>query len=88
MLEFSNSKIILYWSHVDKNEGESVIGYDMIVVCDLMVQLRLSADFKHQGHQWDGVAVPMKQLRGLLGQTGLTSREMCEVRLEWTYPSR
>ena len=41
MLEFSCSKIISHRFHVNKNEGESGIGYEMIVGRDLMVQLVL-----------------------------------------------
>ena len=48
MLEFSIIKITLHHFHVDNNEGESGIGYDMIIGRDLMVQLGLSADFKFQ----------------------------------------
>ena len=48
MPEFSGSKIINHRFHVDKDEGELGIGYDMIIGCDLMVQLGLTADFKRQ----------------------------------------
>ena len=60
ILEFSRSKIILHHFHVDKNEGESVIGYSIIIIHDLMVQLGLFSSFKHQSLQWDGVTAPMK----------------------------
>ena len=36
MPEFSSSKIISHRFHVDNNEGESFISYDMIIGCDLM----------------------------------------------------
>ena len=48
MPEFSISKIILYHFHVDNNEGESGIVYDMIIVFDLMLQLGLSDNFRCQ----------------------------------------
>ena len=38
MPEFSGSKIINHRFHVDNDEGESGIGYDMIIGRDLMVQ--------------------------------------------------
>ena len=60
MLEFSISKIILHQFHVDNNEGELGVGYDMIIGRDLMVQLGLSANFKNEVLQWDGITVPMK----------------------------
>ena len=46
---------------------------------DLMVQLGLLANFKNQVFQWDGATVPMKEPRGLLGKSYLTSRDMREV---------
>ena len=60
MAEFSGSKIILHSFLVDNNEDESVIGYDMIIGLDLMVQLGLLEDLKHQFLQWGGVTVSMK----------------------------
>ena len=37
MPEFSSSNIISHHFHVDKNEGDLVIGYDMIIGRDMMV---------------------------------------------------
>ena len=48
MPKLSGSKIINHRFHVDKYEGESGIGYDMIILRDMMVQLGLTADFKRQ----------------------------------------
>ena len=39
MPEFSIRKIIFHHFHVDNNEGESVIEYDMIIGRDLMLHL-------------------------------------------------
>ena len=60
MPELSNIKIILHHFHTNNNEGESGIGYDMIIGRDLMVQLGLLADFKRQVLQQDGAKVPVK----------------------------
>ena len=60
MQDFSSSSIIEHRFHVNKNNGKSGIGYDMIIGCNLMVQLGLMADFKRQVLQWDGATVPMK----------------------------
>ena len=57
---FSSSKIIEHHSDVENNKGESGIGYDMIIVRDLMVQLGLTANFKRQLIKWDGTTVPIK----------------------------
>ena len=46
MPEFSSRNIINNFSHVDNNEGESGIGYDIVIGRDLVVQLGLTADFK------------------------------------------
>ena len=78
MLEFSISKITSHHFNVDNNEGELGIGYGMIIGRDLMVQLGISPDFKHKAFQWDGATATTKEPRGLLGQTYLTSREMCK----------
>ena len=79
MPEFSCRKITLHRLHVDKNEDELGIGYDMIIAHDLMVKLGLSAVFKRQFLQLDGVTVPMKEPRGLLGKIDLNICKMSEV---------
>ena len=83
---FSSSKIIQHHFHVNNDKGELGIGYDMIIGRDLMLQLGLSNDFKCQVLQWDGVNVPMKEPSGLLGQSDLTSSEMCEVVMKTSEP--
>ena len=47
MLEFSSSEIIIHQLHV-KNRGDLVIGYYMIIVRNLMVQLVPTTEFKRQ----------------------------------------
>ena len=74
--DFSSSKIIDDCFHVDDEKGELGIGYDMIIVHDLMVKLGLTSNLKRQLPQWDGITVSMKEPRGLLGKSDLTSREM------------
>ena len=76
MPEFSSIKTIHHHFHVKNNKGESGIGYDMIIGRELMVQLDLTADFKHQVLQWDGATVHMKEPRGLLGKSDLNKRDM------------
>ena len=60
MSEFSSRKIIEHRSHVENDKGELGIEYDMIIGRDSMVQLGLTAEFKHQVLQWDGATVPIK----------------------------
>ena len=48
MMEFSSRKIIDHIFHVDNDNGESGIGYDIIIGCGLMVQLVLTDGFKRQ----------------------------------------
>ena len=62
--------------HVDKNEGQLVIGYDMIVGRNLMLQLGLLVDFKQQVLQCNDYSVPMKEPIILVGQIYLTSHKM------------
>ena len=57
---FSSSKIISHRFHVDKHDGESSIGYEIIIGRNLMVQLGLPYNFKCQVLQWDGVKVQIK----------------------------
>ena len=79
MPELSGSKIINHCFHVDKDEGELGIGYDMIICRELMVQLGLTADFKCQVLQWDGATVHIKESINFLGQSDITKRKMGEV---------
>ena len=58
--ELSYRNIINHQINVKNNKQESGMGYDMIIGRDLMVQLVLTADFKHQILQWDGATVLMK----------------------------
>ena len=48
MLYFSSSKKIKHRFHGNNDKGESSIGYDMIMVHELMVQLGLTDNFKRQ----------------------------------------
>ena len=51
----------------------------MIIGCDLMVQLGLTANFKWQVLQWDGATIHMKEPINLLGKSDLNKRKMREV---------
>ena len=84
--EFSSSKIINHHFHVDNNKGESSIGYDMIIDCNLMVQTGLAVNFKRQVFQWDGTTVNMKEPSSLLGSSDLTKREMHKVVMQTAEP--
>ena len=87
MPEFSVSKIIHHRFHVDNDEGESGIGYEKIIVRDLMLQLGLTADFKHQLLQWDDAIVHMKDPRNLREQSNLAKREMRKVVMQTEEPA-
>ena len=60
MLDFSSRKIINHYFHVNNDRGKSGIDYDMIICCDMMVQIGLTSKFKHKVLQWDGATVHMK----------------------------
>ena len=51
----------------------------MIIGRELMVNLCLKFKFKCQVLQWDGATVHMKELSGLIGQSGLNKGNMHEV---------
>ena len=67
MPEISSSKIINHRFHVDNNKGELGIGYDMIIVRELMVQLGLTENFKRQVLQCYGATVHIKEPSRFLG---------------------
>ena len=60
MSEFYNRNIIPQRFNVGYSEGESGIDDDIIIVNDLMVQLGILVEFKHQVLQWYGATAPMK----------------------------
>ena len=62
MPEFSASKIINQRFHVDNEEEDMNIGYDMIIGRDLMVKLGLITDYERKVLMWDGVSVPMRSV--------------------------
>ena len=51
----------------------------MVIGSDIMVHIGLLDYSKHQVLQWDAAIVTMKPPGDLIGQTDLTSREMCEM---------
>ena len=59
----------------------------MIIGRDLMVQIGLTANFKHQVLQWNGTTVHVKESRNLLGKSDLTKREMSEVIMQTSEPA-
>ena len=60
MPEFSASKIINQRFHVDNEEEDMNIGYDMIIGRDLMTKLGLITDYKRKVLTWDDISVPMR----------------------------
>ena len=87
MPEIYGRKIINHRFHIDNDEGESGIGYDMIIGRNLMVQLVLTADFTHQVLKWDSATVHMKESSNFLGQSNLTKREVREVVMQTVEPA-
>ena len=65
---FYSRNIIFHCFNIYINEGESGIGYNIIIGRYLMVQLGLMEYFKCQVLQWDFSAVPMKEPISFLGQ--------------------
>ena len=79
-------RIINHRFHVHNDKGELGIGYGMIIGRAVMVQLVLTAEFKHQVLQWDGATVMMIKPIGLLGKTYLSKGNMCEVFMQTAEP--
>jgi len=62
MPEFSASKIINQRFHVDNEEEDMNVGYDMVIGQDLMVKLGLITNYKRKVLIWDEVSVPMRSV--------------------------
>ena len=75
----SSRSIILYLFHIYNDEGELGIGYDMIIVQDLMVKLGLTSGFKCQLLAWYNAVVSMKGPSSLTGQHELIKRDMLKL---------
>ena len=58
----------------------------MIIGRDMMVQIGLSDEFKHQVLQWDSASLPTKDTIRLLGQQYLIRRNMNEVVIKNSEP--
>ena len=66
MPEFSASKIINQRFHVDNEEEELNIGYDMIIGRDLMTKLGLITDHKRKEVlTWDDISVCHSDISGV-----------------------
>ena len=87
MPDFYSSKMINHCFHVDNEKGELGIGYDMIIRRDLMVQLGLTANFKHQFLQYDGTTLNIKEPRDLLGKSDLNKSDICKVVMQTSEPA-
>ena len=86
MSEFSISKIIPHRFHVDNNECESGIGYDMMIGCELVVKLVIPDKYKFRVIQWNCVTVPIKEPSDIICQIDITSRDMIEVLMQTPEP--
>ena len=69
MLKVFSSKIINHCFHINNDKGELGIGYDRIIVHDLMVQLSQIADFKPEILQGYGEKLPMEEPIGLIDKS-------------------
>ena len=72
MSDFLSSKIINHHFRVNNDKGESGIRYEIIIGCDLMVNLVLTADSDHQVVQWYGATIHMKEPSSFIGKFDLT----------------
>ena len=81
---FSRRKIISHQFHVDINEGESGIGYEIIEVRELVVQIILVDGFGHRFQSWENYIVTMNEPGNILGYYNLTKRKNCKVFMQTT----
>ena len=87
MPKCSGINITNHCFHVNNKKCVSYIVYAIIIVRDLMVQLSLEDDFKHQFLQCDGDTVHMKEPISLLGKSDITKRKMHEVIIQTKGPA-
>ena len=59
----------------------------MIIFREPMVQLGMTADYKHQVLQWNGAIVHMKEPSGILGKYDLNKCEMRKVVMQPVEPA-
>ena len=73
---FSISKVITEQFHIYNDWGNDGISYDMIIGCDLMVQLDLKFTFGLLILEWYETVIPLTDPGNFLGQPDLTKCEM------------
>ena len=61
MTKFYSIKIITHIFHIDNEDGDIGIGYEIIIGQDLMVQLGKIDGFRNNFTKWDVTAVPMNK---------------------------
>ena len=76
MLEFFSRIIITHCFHVENVQGNTCIGYELIIGHDMMVQLALKADFGRQILERDEAIISMKETGSFLFQPDLTRYDM------------
>ena len=67
-------------------QGDTQIGYDMIIGHDLMVQLGPKADFGCKILEWDEPVIPMREPGNFLGKPNLTKRDTQEMVMQTLEP--
>ena len=60
MPEFSITKIITNQFYINDGEGDTLMGYEIIIGRDLMVQFEMISYFKRKSVEWYGGVVTMK----------------------------
>ena len=85
MPEISRRKNITSCFRIDNKEGDSEIGYDMIIGYVFMLQLGLMNKFIYKSIAWDDYVLSMKETRIFIYKPNLTKREMWDVVIQTAY---
>ena len=76
MAELFNRKIITHRFRIDGGEGDTGIGYAMIISHVLMVRIGLIEKFKSKAFEWDDAVVSIKEPGDILCKTNLAKSKI------------
>ena len=58
--DFSDSKRLTWQFHIDEDDSDEGVGYDMIIGRDLMNKIGILLDFEEKQIRWEGDSISMR----------------------------
>ena len=77
--QFSRIKIVTRQFHIDDYEGNTGIGYYVIIGWYLMVQPGIISNFKYNFFEWDGATLTTKEPYNVPSKPNITNFKMWET---------